>query len=208
MRAIYTCSEHSDSVVMIYSESPLFEVLSELLETTYGVRKETFGASDITLTGEDIPLLKSQVEQAIKEKLEVFEPFGEANEERVLFGRKYRLNTRDDEHEAIYSLGMLLDMADEEMAAKGTIWFYNMSAENDMDIYLLGLFKAEEEGIELEAAFEKFRERFEQFEDVAADEFKERMEALKAHDFIVDKKADQEATLWYPTEKTLRIQTI
>jgi hypothetical protein len=74
-----------------------------------------------------------------------------------------------------------------------------------MDILILGLLKAAEDGIGLDAAFKKFSE---QVDEVTANEFKERVEALKAQDFIIDKSEGQEDPLLYPSEKTLRIQTI
>ncbi|SFM60863.1 hypothetical protein SAMN05428949_0158 [Chitinophaga sp. YR627] len=205
MKEVYTCSAHDESIIMIYDQDPLFDAVSDILEDTYGIEKEKFGTSDIMLKGDEVSLMKLPLEQLMKEKLAVHVPIGESNQRVTVFGQQYALNTRDDEHMTIYSLKMLLDMIEAEIAAGGPVWFYNIAFANETDPYILGVIKPAEDGITADAAFAQFRESE---EALTADQFKERLQALKIQGFINDRKAGEDDPLLYPSEKTLKVQTI
>lgn len=191
---------------MLYEGRRLFQELSERIEQAFGIEKDTFGALDIAVSGKDIPMLKVLLEQLLKDKLQVFKTFEVPNTSETFFGKEYKLDTRNEEHNAIRTLAMLLRMVDREVESGGSIWFYEHGpVDKGINRYVLSVFKAAPEGIEQEAAFAKLRERFDEFADLKAEEFADRIEELKAHNFLIDKEGTNQLL---PSRKTLRINSL
>lgn len=208
MKQICCLAEHMDWAFTASTHYPDFNELAQILHHATGMDAEALGASDITLRGEDISRLIAQLEIVLKEKLAVFQEGRYPSFKLILFGRKYQLDPWVREHSIIHLLANLLDTSVAELEKRGVIWFYNLSALDNTDHYILKTFKAASGGIELDAAFEAFKKKREDFAGLPGEEFSLRVEKLKENNFIIDRQTDDGRICWSPTVKTLRLKII
>jgi hypothetical protein len=205
---MYACSEHTDNRVVIDDGYPMFAEMSQLWQVTYDKEKGVFGNGDILIGGDDIPSLKAQLEHTLKQKLQTVQVADFPSNSITLFGRTYGLDIRNDEHLTIILMAMMLDMAVTEIERGGAIWLYDLSVKKDeINSCMLSMIKSAPTGLTAEAAFDKFRTIFPRFATLPVAAFADRLDILKAKDFIVE-KADDDGTRLYPAEKTLRIAYI
>lgn len=211
MYLTYACSAHlTNSAINFYRGRREFVELSKLLEAVSGIKRETLDTLDVTLAGNDISLLKTLLEPVLSDALKGYQeiPYPGPGTRMTVFGITYGLDLRKDDHRVIYNLGYLLNMAVKEMENKGTIWFYRIPDFAVPYFRLIGLFKSQPDGLTTEAAIVQFRKWEPGVAGISSDEFARMIGALKAGNFISDRESEYEATLWYPTEKALRIDSI
>lgn len=209
VKKVYICSEHTDAKLELNSTRPLFAEIQAIIAAVPDMAavSETLGESDIAIKGDNL-LLAGRVEDNVRERLATFEPSSEASTGTELFGTWYPLDIRNDSHMMMRSMGILLKMLLTEQEKNGSVWFYDMSPVDDINRAILSVVKNKKRGITSEAILEKIKRMDEAYMSLSADAFQERLEMLKAHQFIAEKSSRDGIAGWGPTEKTIKIDSI
>jgi hypothetical protein len=209
VKKVYICSEHTDAKLELNSTRPLFAEVQAIIASVPDMAavSETLGESDIAIRGDNL-LFTGSVEENVRKRLATFAPSSEASTGIELFGTRYPLDVRNDSHMMMRSIGILLKMLLAEREKNGTVWFYDMSPVDDINRAILSVVKNKKRGIAPWDILEKIKRMDEAYMSLSADTFQERLEMLKAHQFITEKSSRDGIAGWGPTEKTIKIDSI
>lgn len=208
-RKVYICSEHTNDMLELNSYWPLFTEVNDIIYNTPGlsVPDNLLGQADFVIKGNDGLLLIVAVKKNLDEKLATFEPPASPSTFTMLYGKRYDMDIRNDSHNLIHSIGVLLKILETEQEKNGSVWFYNMSAVDDINLRILRLIKRAGEAVTLAAIADTIKMAY-AHQLPSNDELWERLALLRANYFIADSLSEGGVVKWYPTEKSIRIQPI
>ncbi len=209
VKKVYICSEHTDARLELNSTKPLFAEIQAIIASIPDVAdgSDTLGGSDIEIKGDNV-LLIARLEQNVRERLAVFQPSTDASIPFEMFGTRYSLDIRNDSHMTMRSIGILLKMFLTEQAQHGSVWFYDTSLVDDINRGILSVIKNKKRGVASGDILEKIKRMNEAYVSLSAETFQERLEMLKAHQFITEKSSADGVAGWGPTPKTMKIDSI
>lgn len=207
MKQIYISSDHTEYVFTVSAGKALFKALARLFHSFLHIDQDKLGADDIILSFPQLNNFKQLLVEELERRIPALEPMNEMPHVVRIFNRLIRLNIRNEDHHALYSLGVIMQMVEKEYEQQGNIYFYSITDLDEANINLLKHFKYTGAESSLDSSYNSFITTHKDFQEMKENEFEERIAQLVKDQYL---EYQEGKTDWpvRPAAKTINMKMI
>lgn len=178
MKQIYISSDHTEYVFTVSARRALFKALAQLFHSFLHIDEDKLGTDDIILSYPQLSDFKQVLGEELEKRIPLLEPVKDMPHCVRIFDKLVYLNIRNEDHHALYSLGVIMQMVEKEYELQGNIYFYTITDLDEANINLLKYFKYTAAESTLDSSYNIFISTHKDFQEMKENEFKERIAQL------------------------------